>query len=227
MSGIRSLYGLVGAGGFGREVMPLVRQQLAPAHSTDNIELCFVVEDHLLNTSAPSSMINGCRVIGLEEFLSRPGERIFNIAIGSPEVRKRIATNCTASGAKPHTIRAANAEQFEYNEIGEGGIFCAFSTVTSNARIGRFFHANLYAYVAHDCVIGDFVTFAPRASCNGNIRIEDHAYIGTGAVIREGSASGPVVIGHGAVVGMGAVVTHDVAPGTTVVGNPARPLIRR
>lgn len=52
--------------------------------------------------------------------------------------------------------------------------------------------------------------------------IEDHAYIGTGAVIKQSMPSRPVVIGRGAIVGMGAVVTKSVAPGITVVGNPAR-----
>ena len=75
-------------------------------------------------------------------------------------------------------------------------------------------------------MIGDFVTFAPRRRCNGNVHIGDHAYIGTGAVIRQGRAGAPLRIGEGAVVGMGAVVIDDVAPGMTVVGVPARPLKR-
>jgi acetyltransferase-like isoleucine patch superfamily enzyme len=86
--------------------------------------------------------------------------------------------------------------------------------------------ANLYSYVEHDCVIGDFVTFAPGVKCNGNIMIEDHAYIGTGAIIKQGKLGEPLVIGRGATVGMGAVVTKSVPPGVTVVGNPARPLVK-
>jgi serine acetyltransferase len=54
--------------------------------------------------------------------------------------------------------------------------------------------------------------------------VHDGAYIGTGAVLREGKPNKPLVIGVGAVVGAGAVVLNDVAPGTTVVGMPARPL---
>ena len=73
-------------------------------------------------------------------------------------------------------------------------------------------------------MIGDFVTFAPGVQCNGNIVIEDHAYIGAGAVIKQGKPGQPLIIGRGAVVGMGAVVTKSVAAGATVVGNPARPL---
>ena len=99
-----------------------------------------------------------------------------------------------------------------------------FTIVSPNASIGRYFHCNYHSYVAHDCVIGDFVTFAPAVRCNGGVVIEDHAYIGTGAVIKQATPGRPVVIGRGAIVGMGAVVTKSVPAGVTVVGNPARPL---
>ena len=112
-------------------------------------------------------------------------------------------------------------------EIGEGRLLCPFVSITSNIKIGKFFHANIYSYVAHDCVIGDYVTFAPGVKCNGNIHIEDHAYIGTGAVIKQGTPDKPLVIGKGAVVGMGAVVTKSVPAGVTVVGNPARILEKK
>ena len=76
-------------------------------------------------------------------------------------------------------------------------------------------------------MIGDFVTFAPGVMCNGNVHIDDHAYIGTGAILKQGTPDKPLRIGRGAVVGMGAVVTKDVAPGETVIGNPARPMAPR
>ena len=75
-------------------------------------------------------------------------------------------------------------------------------------------------------MVGDFVTLAPGVQCNGNVVIEDHAYIGAGAVIKQGQPGKPLVIGSGAMVGMGAVVTKSIPPGITVVGNPARPLQR-
>lgn len=93
--------------------------------------------------------------------------------------------------------------------------------VTASARIGRQFQCNIYSYVAHDCVIGDFVTFAPKVSCNGNVHVHDGSYIGTGAIIRNGTPSKPLVIGAGAIVCMGAVVTEDVPAGTKVGGHRA------
>ena len=124
------------------------------------------------------------------------------------------------------SVQAKNCVVLDETDTAEGLILCGFGTITSNAKIGRHFHGNIYSYVAHDCVIGDFVTFAPGVMCNGNVHVEDHVYIGTGAVLRQGKPSKPLVIGAGAIVGMGAVVTRDVPPGVTVVGNPAKPLVK-
>jgi acetyltransferase-like isoleucine patch superfamily enzyme len=119
-------------------------------------------------------------------------------------------------------VRAANVVQLDEVQLGQGAVLSPFVTLTSNISIGQHFHANLYSYVEHDCVIGDFVTFAPGVKCNGNVVVEDHAYIGAGVVIKQGLPGAPLVIGRGAVVGMGAVVTKSVPAGVTVVGNPAR-----
>ena len=102
-----------------------------------------------------------------------------------------------------------------------------FVTITSNVIIGKCFQANIYSYVAHDSRVGDFVTFAPGAKCNGNVVIEDNVYIGTGAIIRQGRPNKPIVIGQGAIVGMGAIVTKNVPAGVTVIGNPAVPLSKK
>lgn len=215
------LYGIVGAGGFGREVIPVAREMLASLHKADDFELVFVVE------GGETGVINGHRVMADHDFLGAGEEKFFNIAIADYKARERIAGRFIESGAQPFSIFARNCVRFDANKIGEGAIFCPFTMITSNATIGRFFHANLYSYVAHDCRIGDFVTFAPSVHCNGRVIVEDYAYVGTGAVIRQGGDAKPIVIGRGAVVGMGAVVTKSVEPFTTVVGNPARPLEKK
>lgn len=107
------------------------------------------------------------------------------------------------------------------SRISEGAILCPFVTITSNAIIGVGFHAHIYSYVAHDCVIGDFVTFAPGVKCNGNVEIGDNVYVGTGVIIKQGKHGKPLKIGKNAVIEAGAYVTKNVPEGETVFGNPA------
>jgi len=210
------LFAVYGASGCGRGVMPLARAQLA-RQGIAGTQLVFI-DDH---PAAP--VVNGQRVLRYTEFLQEEAsERYAVLAIANGKVREQLAVRCEADGVRPWTVSADNVIRMDDVALGEGAALGPFVTITSNIRIGRHFHANLYSYVEHDCVIGDFVTFAPGAKCNGNVVIEDHAYIGSGAVIKQGRPGRPLVIGRGAVVGMGAVVTRDVPAGTTVVGNPAR-----
>ncbi|WP_225784953.1 acetyltransferase [Xenophilus sp. Marseille-Q4582] len=210
------LYAVYGASGCGRSIMPLAREQLA-RQGVPPERLVFV------DDGATAPVVNGQRVLGFQAFLQAPAStRHAVLAIADGQVRARLAARCAAAGVQAWTVAAANVVRMDDVVLGEGAALSPFVTLTSNIRIGRHFHANLYSYVEHDCVIGDYVTFAPGVCCNGNVVIEDHAYIGTGAVIRQGRPGAPLVIGRGAVVGMGAVVTRSVAAATTVAGNPAR-----
>lgn len=214
------LFAVYGASGCGRGVMPLAREAF-PGYRVSPDRLLFV------DDQPPADSINGARVVTYGEFLAIPAcERHVALAIADSGVREKLAMRCARDDVVPWSIRAANVVIMDEVALGEGAILSPFVTLTSNIRIGKYFHANLYSYVEHDCVIGDFVTFAPGAKCNGNIIVEDRAYIGSGAVIRQGEPGRPLVIGRGAVVGMGAVVTRSVAAGATVVGNPARALGR-
>jgi sugar O-acyltransferase (sialic acid O-acetyltransferase NeuD family) len=207
---------IFGVSGCGRGVMPLARQQWAASGETH--ELVFV-DDH-----PPVSECNGHRVLTYAEWVALPASsRHINIAIANSSIRQKLVARCEADGVQFFEVRAANVVQLDDVHLGVGAILCPFVTLTSNIQIGQHFHANLYSYIEHDCIIGDYVTFAPGVKCNGNVVVEDHAYIGTGAVIKQGQPGAPLVIGRGAVVGMGAVVTKSVPPGVTVVGNPARP----
>jgi sugar O-acyltransferase (sialic acid O-acetyltransferase NeuD family) len=210
-------YAIFGAGGCGRGVMPLARQQLQTALSKGEADLVFV-DDH-----PPTSHVNGQCMLTYAQWMAEPASsRHVCIAIANSQIRERLALQCAADGLEFFEVRAPNVVQMDDVQLGEGAILSPFVTLTSNIRIGQHFHANLYSYVEHDCVIGDFVTFAPGVQCNGNVVIEDHAYIGAGAVIKQGQPEAPLVIGRGALVGMGAVVTKSVPAGATVVGNPAR-----
>ncbi len=211
-------YAIFGASGCGRGVLPLLHESFGGSKNKA-LDLVFV------DDSPPAPVVNGHRVLTYPEWLSEPAEaRFISLAIANGRIRERLAARCTADGVGFIEVRAANVVQMSNVRLGEGAVLCPFVTLTSNIQIGRHFHANLYSYVEHDCVIGDFVTFAPGVMCNGNVVVEDYAYIGAGAMIRQGKPGKPLVIGREAVVGMGSVVIRDVEPGSTVVGNPARPI---
>lgn len=200
MSGIA----IVGSGSLGREVLPL-----AQAITCDVI---FVDDDPGLH----GEIVSGVRVCSADAM----DRRDMVIAVAVPAVRRRIVERF--AGHRGISLFAPSMIREPGTTIGEGALFSHFTLVSTDTRIGRHFHCNYHALVAHDCDVGDFVTLGPRATICGNVRIEDGVYIGANAVIRQGRPGNPLVIGAGAFVGMGAVVTGHIQSGTTVVGNPAR-----
>ena len=198
--------------------MPLARKQLPP----DSKNLVFI-DDNL-----PQTSVNGHPVISYADFVRHPAqEKNVAIAIADSQIRQVLANKLSNDNILPWSVQDATSILMDNVEIGCGALLSPFTVITSNIKIGQFFHANIHSYVEHDCVIGDFVTFAPGVHCNGNIVIEDHVYVGAGAIIRQGTPDTPIRIGVGATIGMGAVVTKSVPAGATVVGNPARPIARQ
>jgi len=210
------LYAIYGASGCGRSLMPVARQQLAREH--DASEIVFIDD-----AFARQSAVNGRRAMNYSAFKAEPAaEKAVLIAVANSRVREKLARQLALDGIQLWSVQADNCVIMDEAQIAAGAALSPFVTIASNIKIGKCFHANLYSYVEHDCIIGDFVTFAPGVKCNGNIHIEDHAYIGAGAMIKQGMPDQPLVIGRGAIVGMGAVVTRSVPAGAVVVGNPAR-----
>ena len=104
-----------------------------------------------------------------------------------------------------------------------------------NLRVGRHsfvgritMHLHRPIDIGCNVVINDGVTIFTAshdpdspdfAGTFSGVKIEDYAWVATGAMIMPG-----VTIGQGAVVGAGSVVTKSVPAYTIVAGNPARPI---
>lgn len=214
----RHIYGIFGSGGFGCQIMPIAHKKMLADHPQGNAKIFFILE-----TDSSSDKINGYDVISRKEFINMPAlSRKFNVAIGDSKIREKVVKSIENETMQPFSVKSFTHIMYDYSEVGEGAIFCDYTTVMANSRVGRFFHANLFSYVGHDCIIGDYVTFAPNVLCSGSVVIGDHAYVGAGAMIKHGTHDNPITIGEGAVIGMGAVVVRNVPPFSVVAGNPAK-----
>jgi UDP-N-acetylglucosamine acyltransferase len=72
------------------------------------------------------------------------------------------------------------------------------------------------AHVAHDCIVGDRVTFANNATLGGHVVIGDFVFMGGLCAVHQFTR-----IGRYSFVGGGGVVTKDVIPYGSVWGNHA------
>lgn len=211
---MQQLIGVYGASGFGKQVMSLVQIQFS---DLDQQNIVFIDDSSDLVT------LMGHRILNYNEFLEHSFEhKRVTIAIADSKVRELLSNKLARDDIEVLAIQSESSILSDYTKLAEGSTLCNYVCITEDSKIGKFFHANIYSYVGHDCVIGEYVTFGPRVSCNGNVHIHDHVYIGTGAIIKQGTPEKPLIIGEGAFIGMGAVVTKDVPPGTLAVGKPAR-----
>jgi len=204
---------IYGGSGFGREVA-----WLAQECGLDVV--CFIDDDE----SRQGKSLNEIPVISLAE-----ARRVFASAgvvggVGHPKTREMLMARAAKAGYDFATLVHPRVERSQWVEIGEGTVICAGNILTTNIVLGRHVQINLSCTVGHDVVMGDFATLAPGVHVSGCVRLGRRAFIGTGAVIINGTADVPIVIGDDAVVGAGAVVTKSVPAGGTVVGVPARPI---
>lgn len=197
-----SVLAVLGAGGFLLQMLPILDRL------RDSGRTITIVDDR------PLDSVFGYPVVRLD---AAPLDAAFVVAVSNGRTRRQIIERL--GERRFWRAIAASALISPNAEIGEGAVLCDYTIIEAGCRIGRHFHSNIYSYVAHECVIGDFVTFAPRVSCNGNIRIGDHVTIGTGALLRQGTPERPLVIGAGAKIQMGAVVTRNVEPLAVVRAN--------
>jgi sugar O-acyltransferase (sialic acid O-acetyltransferase NeuD family) len=209
--------GVYGCSGFGREVMPVVADQSDEASDFGCPPKIYFVDDNPV-----AEIVNGYKVLSWERFSGLEGNKKVVIAIASSSARRSLHSKILGSSVDVLSVIAHNVVIYDQVQIGEGSVITSGCILTSNISVGACFHANINSYVAHDCVIGDYVTFAPCVKCNGNVIIEDDVYVGTGAIIKQGRPGRPLIIGKSAKIEAGSYVTKSVSPGETVFGYPAR-----
>ncbi len=203
---------IYGASGFGREVAWLIQ-------SCDYYEVvCFVDDD----TSKHGASLNEIPVMSLENASKLfPGTFVVG-GVGVPKTRQLLMEKARVAGFRFETIIHPRVERSQWIEVGTGTVICAGNILTTNITLGEHVQINLDCTVGHDVIIGDYTTLAPGVHVSGWVHFGKRVYVGTGAVIVNGTEEKPIVIGNDVVIGAGACVTKSTPKSVTVVGVPAK-----
>jgi len=201
---------IVGAGGFGREVLQWARDAW-PDH-TARIRGFLSADIHLKSDRDCDVPIVGDPAA----FVPGRGDGLI-LAIGIPGIRRRVAETLLARGAQFLTLIHPTAIVASTASIGPGAVVCPYAIVSDAARVGRFGLINYHASLAHDASAGDFAVLSPYATLAGGANVGDDAFLGLHASV------GPrISVGSRSKVAANSCALADVPPDSLVHGVPGR-----
>jgi|TARA_B100000315_G_scaffold156705_1_gene145239 sugar O-acyltransferase (sialic acid O-acetyltransferase NeuD family) len=204
---------IVGAGGFGREVLEIFKAQ-NQISMVWNI-LGFIDENEKLH----GKETNGYPVLGGLEWLKAHNNTNLGCicAIGNCEIRKQVVERLQAMGIKFYNAIHPSVIMSEFVELGEDIVICAGVVLTVNIVLGNHVQINANCSIGHDAIIGNYCSLLPMVIVNGNDQLGEGVYVGTGAnFIHE------VSVGEWTTVGAGTVVIKDIPAKVVAVGVPAK-----
>ena len=175
---------------------------------SNNIEIEAIIDD-----APKTEILSNIKVLHSKKFKDSVSD-LFIIAIGSNDIRKKIALKNTFN-----YFNAIHKTAFVSNfaSLGLGSVVMPKAVINSGANIGNHCIVNSGAVVEHDCQIKDFVHISPNATLSGSVKVDEGTHIGAGSVVIQG-----IHIGKWATIGAGSTVIDNVPNYAVVVGCPAK-----
>lgn len=202
---------IVGAGGFGREVLQYVRDTFTdPAR----YRVKGLLDDQPRDT-AGFDLADG--MLGDTSSYAVRDEDRFVIAVGNPGHRQLLSARLSARGARFLTLVHPRAYVARSAKLGAGCIISPFATVGSCVQLGEQVVLTFYASVGHDARVGHCAVLSPYAVANGGSELGECAFLGARATVNPGKR-----IGTNSKVVAGAVVYHDVPDNALARGTAMR-----
>jgi sugar O-acyltransferase (sialic acid O-acetyltransferase NeuD family) len=174
---------IVGAGGFGREVLQWACHAW-PEH-VSKIAGFLSADPDKLNGHATSLPILGSP----EDFEPQPTDGLL-LAIGVPGARREVAERLETRGGRFLTLLHPGAIVAASCSIGAGSIICPFAMISDGVRLGRFVLVNYHASLGHDASAGDFAVLSPYATLGGHAAVAEDVFLGLHASVGPGSSAG-------------------------------------
>ncbi|MGA2052051.1 MAG: acetyltransferase [Opitutales bacterium] len=207
---------IVGAGGFGMEVLWVV-SRISAALGPSGWNVIGFVDD---KSALQGVRVDGVQVLGkVNEFLERyAGQKLyFHCAIGKNRHRQRLAELFESHGFLPATLIDPLAAVSPHAEIGLGSYIAPQVCVAPLAKVGRHVLINMGSSVGHHCQVDDYAQACPGTRMNGKCVVEKLAFLGSNVTLQPGKR-----VGEGATVGASSFVLRNVPPYSLVMGVPAR-----
>ena len=182
---MKKLY-IIGAGGLGREIACWARQ--SADHGRAWSLAGFLDDDPgaLDGKDAPAAWV------GRPDAHEPREDEVFVVAIGKPDIRRRIQEEFARRGARFASVIHPSALVATGAHICDGTMIAPFAVVSTDARIGRGVLLNHHTTVQHDAVVGDWSQLNSHADVGGG------AIVGAGVLLGARTTIGPKVrVGDG------------------------------
>ena len=212
---MQKLY-IIGAGGFGREVLGWARQ--CPLCGSEWIIGGFIDDNNRLI----GKQIHGVEVVSNLEDYYISGEEVFICAIGDPEIKKKICSSILDKGGKFINIIHPSVVLGHNVQIGSGVILCPNVVITCDVTISNFVTINIGTTIGHDSYIGSWATISPGCNISGGAVLKEGSFLGSNVTILPKAQ-----VGAYSTVGAGGTVLKRVADRTIVFGNPASEIMKK
>ena len=172
---------IIGAGGFGREVVCLIN-----AINEKNEEWDFIgFFDDVKNIGYENEY---GKVLGrIKDLNSYPESLAVVVAIAKPSAIEVIVKSITSPNIYFPNLIAPNAIFFDKNNIslGRGNIISFGCSISCNVHIGNFNILNCCILVGHDTRIGDYNAIMPSTNISGNVTMGERNFLGVSSFILE------------------------------------------
>lgn len=200
---------LYGAGGHARELKFQLSLEGVPiAAFVDDFNSGFMLED--------------VPVLSFDDARAGYGTAIWYVAIGAIAGRREIVAKLRGMGLALGSFVSRRAMISPAASIGGAAQVFANAVISSGVTIADNVIVNFGSVISHDVDVGPNSFIAANVTVAGNVDIGSDVWLGTGAVVRNGTASNRLKIGSYATVGAAACVVSNVADHSTVAGVPAK-----
>ena len=202
---------IVGAGGFGREMLAWARQAVQCGVEW---EVGDFIDDNL---TALEGKNTPARIAGRIADHQPKSDEVFICALGVPALKRKVMELLLGRGAAFTRLIHRTAVIGDNVDLAAGVIMCPYSIASANNRLGLGVALNLHATVDHDATVDDWSQNNCHSDLTAAYRVGKEVFFGSRV-----SVIPNVQVGDGAYVGAGSVVLRDVPAGAKVVGSPAR-----